>query len=118
MIRTPLHLWSIHQEEGIFLEADDDGWAASLNDARWCNCGCNTVAGDGLSLSLSLSLSLRILITRFGGQRRFGVTGGEANGVVLLGFSFTFYDVVPRQQITAHSRDRRKTLLLTTAVSF
>ena len=20
------------------LEADDDGWAASLNDASWCNC--------------------------------------------------------------------------------
>ena len=26
------------EAEGILLEADDDGWAASLNDARWCNC--------------------------------------------------------------------------------
>ena len=26
------------EAEGILLEADDDGWAASLNDARSCNC--------------------------------------------------------------------------------
>ena len=40
---------SIHRHEtgGILLEDDDDGWAASLNDARWCNCLFGAVAWTG-----------------------------------------------------------------------
>ena len=36
---------------GILLEADDDGWAASLNDARRCNWLDQHSCGDGRSLS-------------------------------------------------------------------
>ena len=38
------------RDSRFVLEADDDGWVASLNDARWCNCVFPRSCGDGLIL--------------------------------------------------------------------